>query len=316
MSDKPIDQPYNHVFGSIKTPKDFLSIPGYLSQVDFSNESTRRLHEMIDGYDFAKIDEYPCGIKGCATKHQHGYLVVTTDGIITNIGNRCGKKYLDLDFTRVKKSYLAKRKASNNLESLKKIRSEYASIKQTIDRLRKSFEKFSESQKILYRSVQTQLWQAMHMGRQGSRDIRRTRRMSKREASIHYAQTNTHSKDYEGRRPSIDEVVGRLDGVSVFKEEPLEFLKSEISAPLTALMSISDFSFDFLSEKDLENHSRSANKAIRQLNKADALENQGYRFYNPGNLALLELMGADKNTLLEAINKVSLLMENSSSAPD
>ena len=56
------------------------------------------------------------------------------------------------------------------------------------------------------------------MSKKGLREVVVIRRMSKREASIHFAQTNTSGKDYEGRRPTLDVVVGNLAGGDIFKE--------------------------------------------------------------------------------------------------
>lgn len=311
MTKKESFSTYEHKFGSIKTSADLKAIPGYLPQVDFSDESIRRLEEMLDGYDFTKEDEYPCGIKGCATKHQHGYLVRTTDGILTNIGNRCGKKYLDLDFSRVKKDYLARRKAADNLASLKAIRSEFSLYQDRLDSIVASCIAFSRCRRLLSEQIPDSFGIAMNMGRNGTREIIKTRRMSKREASIHYVQTNTNSKDYDGRRPTIDEVIGRFDGISIFQESAQDFVRNEIVKPLDEMRSITDFSLDFLSEKKLEDLSRKTNTAIRHINKAEDMVEQGYKFYNADNLSLLELLGADKYTLSNSISMVSDIIASS-----
>lgn len=305
MTEETTQKVYEHKFGTIKTSADLKVIPGYLSKVDFSEASKRRLDEMLDGYDFTKEDEYPCGIKGCATKHQHGYLVRTTDGILTNIGNRCGKKYLDLDFDRVKKDYTTRRKAADNLESLNNIRNNFSPYQSRLDSIVACCIIFARCRKCAFECLPDQLGTAMHMGRIGVREITRTRRMSKREASIHYAQTNTSSKDYEGRRPSIDEVIGRLSGLSIFKEDVQDFVRNEIIKPLDEMKAISDFSLEFLSDKKLEDLSRKTNIAIRQIAKAEDLIDQGFKFYSAENISLFELMGADKNSVAQTAMKIT-----------
>lgn len=308
MTENPNQHIYEHKFGSVKTSADLRAIPGYLAQVDFSDESVRRLEEMLDGYDFTREDEYPCGIKGCATKHQHGYVVRTTDGILTNIGNRCGKKYLDLDFTRVKKDYRAKRKAADNLESITSIRANFSPYQTRLDLVVASCIVFSRCRKRVLELIPGHFDIAIRMARAGVSEIIRTRRMSKREASIHNAQNNTDSKDHEGRRPTLDETIGRFSGMAVLREDLQELVREEIVKPLDEMKSISDFSLDFLSDKKLEDLSRKTNIAIRHIGKAEALVVQGYSFYTHQNISLFELMGADKNSVAEAATSVDKII--------
>lgn len=299
---------YEHKYGSIRRPGDLEKVPGYSPRVDFSEGSGRTVVEMLDGYEFSKEDEYPCGIKGCATKHQLGYLIKTSDGIYTNIGNRCGKKYLDLDFDRVKKEYKSKRKAFDNANALAELRASFQQYEKRIQVLEIAAVAFKRFRSYLYESLRPQLLEAASLAKAGQREVFRTRRMSKREAAIHYEITKTSSKDYDKRRPTVEEVVCRLSGAKILKEPLEELIKIEIREPLRKLIDLSDFSFSVLSDRELESLSLSSNKAVRAISTAEQLMNDGLVFYGKENLSNFSIMGADENTLLSISSKISAEM--------
>ena len=177
MTDEKDPSKYAHKFGSIKTPADLKAIPGYCAAVDFSEAAGRRLQEMHDHYDFLKEDEYPCGIKGCATTHQHGYLVSTSDGIFTNIGRICGAKYLDLDFDRVRKEYRIKRKASDNLASLTEIRANFSAHQDRLDSVISRVNLLAKCRKFLFEAMPNQFATSISMSKKGLREVVVIRRM-------------------------------------------------------------------------------------------------------------------------------------------
>lgn len=316
MPDESSPVIYEHKFGSIRTPSDLLEIPGYKEKVDFSESAGRRLEVMIDRYDFSKENEYPCGIKACATKHQHGYLVKTSDGILTNIGNRCGKKFLNLDFDRVKKEYTARRKAFDNRASLTMIRNEFNQYQSRIDRLTAISAAFENCKAKLLDVAPMQLSEAIQLSRKGVRDVSRTRRMSKREAAIHYELTKTSSKDYPGRRPTIEEIICRISGGEIFQENINAILSSQIVGPLTKLTDISEFSFSMLNDRALEDLSRESNKAIRAITMAEQLVNKGIAFYSGENLVKLTLMGADSLAIESCAAEISMIVDAAVMKPE
>lgn len=288
---------YQHAFGSIQSPADLLSIPGYEATVDFSPESGRRLAEMLDRYDFTKEDEYPCGIKGCSTIHQHGYLVRTSDGKLTNIGQLCGKRHLNLDFTRVRKAYREKRKAADNLKSIAEIRSSFSVYRIRLDDVMARSAALARCRSALRDCLPEQHDRVVEMGRKGRHEIVRVRRMSKREAQIHYSQTRTSRKDYEGGRPTVEEVVAILAGAEFFKESLGLLIKNQILPPLTSLIELNDDQIQAMTPRDLENLSRNVNNALRLIEKAEDIAGHGMKFFREANLAQLELMDADPKLL-------------------
>ena len=85
-----------------KTAAEFMDRAAWQDGLD---SSRYKLKEIIGDYSFARKDQLPCGLKNCRTKHQNGYVVVTEQGPETHIGNRCGKKYFDVNWGEVKAEY-------------------------------------------------------------------------------------------------------------------------------------------------------------------------------------------------------------------
>lgn len=67
---------------------------GFLSGL---NPNEMELKEIIGRYT-GEHGTVQCGLTNCRTPHSKGYIVVTTTGNITNIGNVCGKKYFGVNF--------------------------------------------------------------------------------------------------------------------------------------------------------------------------------------------------------------------------
>jgi len=71
-----------------RTLEEVQSYPGYRFDID---PHATDLVGMIGSYYLNPM--VPCGLSSCHTKHMRGYVVVTADGEITNIGNDCGRKH-------------------------------------------------------------------------------------------------------------------------------------------------------------------------------------------------------------------------------
>jgi hypothetical protein len=79
---------------------DVMSRPGYVANLD---PRTTRLVEVLGNYTLFPFLQ--CGLSTCHTSHGKGYLVVTSDGRETNIGQDCGRKYFGLEFKRLAKAF-------------------------------------------------------------------------------------------------------------------------------------------------------------------------------------------------------------------
>src|SRR5690606_7653159 len=77
----------------LKGPSDLIDRPAYNPSLVATDS---KLAEVLAPYHFDA--PYPCGLASCRQPHQHGYLVVTVDGIETNVGQDCGKRIFGDEF--------------------------------------------------------------------------------------------------------------------------------------------------------------------------------------------------------------------------
>lgn len=74
--------------------------PGFVTDL---NPSHHQLDAIIGRYMFK--DKIRCGLSNCHTPHAKGYIVTTKEGLSTNIGKDCGKRYFGVDFETMSKKF-------------------------------------------------------------------------------------------------------------------------------------------------------------------------------------------------------------------
>jgi hypothetical protein len=89
---------------------DFQTRPAFQSDLDHGQ---RKLLKIIGDYEFNETQKLKCGLKRCRTTHWHGYVVLTDDGIETNIGRDCGKKYFGVNWGEVRTVFDRAREEQN-----------------------------------------------------------------------------------------------------------------------------------------------------------------------------------------------------------
>lgn len=82
-----------------RSAEEFQSRPAWQDGLD---HSAHKLLRIIGDYSLSAKEQLPCGLKGCRTAHQNGYVVETVDGLETHIGNNCGKRYFNLTWGELK----------------------------------------------------------------------------------------------------------------------------------------------------------------------------------------------------------------------
>lgn len=81
--------------------KEIAARPNFSSDVNLKD---KHLYKIIGSYKLK--DKRTCGITSCHTPHNKGFIVVTDDGIETNIGNDCGFKYFNVKFNELTQEFL------------------------------------------------------------------------------------------------------------------------------------------------------------------------------------------------------------------
>jgi hypothetical protein len=62
-----------------------------------------KLVDVLTMYSFEKKE--PCGLSNCSQWHYDGYLVITSTGAETNIGNKCGRNAFGIEFKSARARY-------------------------------------------------------------------------------------------------------------------------------------------------------------------------------------------------------------------
>jgi hypothetical protein len=87
-----------------------LSRERFLQPLDTKEHA---LQEVLSDYSFDRM--LPCGLKGCRRQHNTGFLVLTVDGLETNVGHVCGRKAFP-EFEIKRRSYERLRDRQNLLD--------------------------------------------------------------------------------------------------------------------------------------------------------------------------------------------------------
>lgn len=103
---------------------------------DDLNSECHKLKAIIGRYIFK--DNVKCGLSNCHTLHAKGYIATTTDGLTTNIGKDCGKKYFGVDFETLSKKFDQDFTESENRERLWNFSFQLDEFEEKIIDLRKS----------------------------------------------------------------------------------------------------------------------------------------------------------------------------------
>ena len=92
---------------------DILERPAFRVGID---PADHELKTIIGRYVFG--DKVQCGLSNCRTPHAKGYVVITKDGLETNIGKDCGSRYFGIDFEEQARQFENDLAAKENREIL------------------------------------------------------------------------------------------------------------------------------------------------------------------------------------------------------
>lgn len=120
-------------FVKVNSWEEIIALPGYTNSLD---PSKHKLKAIIGRYIFK--DYIKCGLSDCHTPHGKGYIANTMDGITTNIGKDCGKKYFGVDFETLSNKFDRDLTEMENRERLWSFSFKIDEIEDKISSIRKS----------------------------------------------------------------------------------------------------------------------------------------------------------------------------------
>lgn len=286
----------------IKSAEDFVSRPSYREVLDFGESSGRELLDVLGAYIFPDTKSVKCGIRNCRTPHRRGYLISTTDGLETNIGNVCGKKHLGAVFTQKASQYRKRQTHLRNVEQIRSIRQRIKSMRHQLDSLKAAAERIAKLKIILNRSHPHLVRVLTSRSKLNDAVLRVRVPMTREEAErqyVHVAKENADGKVQTFDAwlakgwPKKTEVAGQLSGLSFWAGDLHHTLRKELLSPAEELQKISDDEVEQLSLRKLNEYSRWAQQLDAILDRATFVVNEGERFFSAENIQRLSLLSGE-----------------------
>lgn len=264
--------------------EEILERPDYVRDVD---PKSIKLESIIGSYVFP--EPVPCGLSTCHQPHNKGYLVVTSDKAVTNIGNFCGKKHFSVDFQTLRKRFDRDVRIKAQKEALRAFSSQLPAFESQIAELRAGVggadwvHKLVSKLKTPASGVPERIWQTLQeMVRSNSGQIKVQRQATREEADL---QEEAQGKPIQ--RPFfIEEQRGFLEGVEALRGENdlREILAKDL---LPGIQRISELDVEGASEHQLSIESKWAGEFPAKLQRAEKAVSLGARLLTQSNLSQL-----------------------------
>lgn len=107
-------------FEKVKSWEDIAARENYHSKLELTDQ---QLSDVFGYYDDLP-EEIPCGKASCRTGHRKGFLVITEEGLETNLGHVCGKNVFGIAFENLAKDLESQANFHRYLTALKEAKKE------------------------------------------------------------------------------------------------------------------------------------------------------------------------------------------------
>lgn len=257
----------------IEKPSDLTGRPRYQESLAFSPHAERRLYRILAAYRFPEDAQIKCGISHCRTPHGSGYLVETSDGLETNIGNVCGAKHLGADFQQERSRYRAQEKRQRNLEVIEDFQRQALKHRERVETAITRAKNFWHFTRQLEKPKLHAL-KAMAKNRQERIDS--DDRLFRGDAlALHQSQqvAQPFGQWYREHRPTVRELGIRFPGIAAIIYPFREVLVEQLQQPMSQLMVLGKDEIERLSDRNLDQWRQQVQGAERLMKEAEeALE--------------------------------------------
>ncbi|MHA6195557.1 hypothetical protein ACX3YG_14425 [Pseudomonas wadenswilerensis] len=291
----------------IVSADDLKARENYRESLDFGENSGRELLDILGDYSFPDTKMVPCGIKGCRTPHMRGFLVLTTDGLETNIGNVCGKKHLGENFKFKRAEFVQRQNEKRNLFLIAEIKEKIETLRPTLDDLYlrasslvklKMASKQAHTQLIRKVIERAKLNQAALSGSVAmTKDEARRQHFHEAEADEDGI-TEPFESWFARRRPTKVVQVASLEGLLFWQYELHEIFRKDILNFVSELDQLKESDLVSLSSASQRRYARWGQGLDKKLTEVTAVIYSGENFFtveNIDNLKFLEIE-LDKNS--------------------
>lgn len=286
----------------IKSAEDLKGRKNYREFLDFGEGSGRELLDILGDYSFPDTKMIRCGIQGCRTPHMRGFLVLTTDGLETNIGNVCGKKHLGENFKVKKSIFVQKQNEKRNLSLISDLKKKISEIRPLLDDLH-SRASVVVKLKIVSNKAHAQLVRLiLERAKLGKPALYSAVPMTRTEAERqHFHEAKEDKKGevepfeqwFSRRRPTKLVQVASLEGLLFWKFDLHQMLRQEILNVISDLKQHNKQSLANLSASSQRNFARWGAGLDRKIFEVQEVIEAGERFFTIDNIDCLAFFEPD-----------------------
>lgn len=242
-----------------------------------------KLVDVLTDYSFERKE--PCGLSNCSQWHYDGYLVVTSSGAETNIGNKCGKNAFGIEFRSARARFRRDEDRRVTLGRAFELQSEAPRVKEKLSELsnRTHGVRWIYSLRDAVRSV---------LGRQGYDHLKnrsfRGEYAVTRVKEVPNKDVETFTRGPRGKQPFKYEnehlgTIAPLDWVTWdFPEQLFKGLKDEFQ-------SFAELSPSEMDLREVKKRLKKFDGWEQRIKDAESVLSQGLRFLTPENLKVVDL---------------------------
>lgn len=307
---------------SVSTVEELRERPLYRESLKFG-DGARQLLDILGEYSFPETKMIPCGIQGCRTPHMRGFLVVTTDGLETNIGNVCGKKHLGANFQEKRAVFRQKQSEVRDVAQIVEVKKLLGVLRPSLDDLELRSGRIARL-KIAINKAHPQLVRLV-IGRAklGQVSLFKTVLMAEPEARrqyIHEVEPDSKGKLelfehwFARRRPMKSVSAGILVGLNFWKFDLHKLLRQDILNTAKELDDLVGPNIVGLSHSKLRWYAKWAQTLERRIHEVGSVVQEGEAFFTKGNIDALRLLepDLDRSSRREVQRALDQFMEASS----
>ena len=302
---------------SVKTVEELRDRPLYRESLSFG-DGIRELLDILGEYSFPDTKMIPCGIQGCRTPHMKGFLVITTDGLETNIGNVCGKKHLGVNFQEKRTAFRQKQGEARNVEQIVEVKRLLEGLQSALDDLQVRSGRIARL-KIFLNKAHPQLTRLI-VGRAKLAQVKlfKTVLMAEPEARRQY--THEVEPDSKGklepfenwfarRRPMKSVSAGILVGLSFWKHDLHQILRQDILNTAKELNELDDVRTAGLPLSELRRYAKWAQTLEHRIHDVGFVVSEGEAFFGGDNIDALRLLepeldSSSRHEVTEALDQL------------
>lgn len=256
----------------------------------FHPTEERRFESVLAPYVFP--DKAPCGIASCHTPHLMGYLISTSDGLETNIGKDCGRKYFGKVFAKDRKRVEDAITRRRRIDSILVLQAQLPSMLDELAVIGRDYQQLKEHKQRLLGAIGEALFSHLKTrALRGEPAIVKYVPMTKAEADAHFATTNR--RPGESREwPQKEVLKATLEGLLFMRARFQDMIITDLIQPIERIKKLTTEEISSMKSRQLASDAKWVGEVPVKIVRAKEVIDAGWRFFTAENLARLVHLGA------------------------